>query len=142
MANEPIISRDPTTLRLSTVAIASSYDASPVALRMQGWNQAVLFCDLTLNTATDVRIKVEVASPVGDTAPVEADWYQQTASGSATATTGSESVPVLAVEWTLQATGKYALPFPVNYKWIRASAKTTGAPGSTTLAIVCSQGRA
>lgn len=144
MSFNPHVSRDGAIVRFSATAIGTSYDASPTALRTQNWNQVILFCDLTLNTATDVRIKIEFASPTGDAAPVTADWHLQTFADTANATYsgGTESVPLRGLEWILPATGRYALPIPMNYKWIRASAKTTGGPGTTTLQIYATEGMA
>lgn len=151
MSWRPHASKDPQVIRASTLALSTSFDAAPTEARMQGWNQAILFCDLTLATATDVRIKVEFASPkdvggiVGDTAPGATDWYQQTYGDTPNATGSAgtvEAVPVRALEWTLSASGRYALPIQCNYKWIRVSAKTTGGPGATTLGIILQQGNA
>ncbi len=152
MSNDPIVSRDPTTLRLAATAIASSYDASPAVLRTQGWNQAIIYCDLTLNTATDVRLKVEFASPpvalglngAGSDTPATGDWFRQTYADSAAAAGSGleETCPVRCLELILPATGRYAIPVQLNYKYMRVSAKTTGAPGSTTLLIYATVGRA
>lgn len=151
MSWRPHSSKDPQTIRASTLALATSFDASPTEARMQGWNQALLFCDLTLNTATDVHIKIEFASPpdtggiIGDTAPVAGDWYQQTYADTANAVGSAgttEAVPLRQLDWVLSATGRYALPVQCNFKWIRVSAKTTGGPGSSTLKVILQQGNA
>lgn len=144
MSYNPHVSADPVTLRLAATAISTSYDSSPTALRMQNWNQVVLFCNLTLDTATDVRLKVEVASPTGDSSPAAGDWHQYSSLdiASASASGGVSTVPNYGLELKLTATGKYAIPLPCNFKWLRVSAKTTGGPGSTTLLVVASQGLA
>src|ERR1051325_7181424 len=144
MSYNPHVSGDGVTLRASTVSIGTSYDSSPTAFRTQNWNQLILFCDLTLNTATDVRIKLEFASPVGDATPAFNDWFQQTYADTANAASASgvETVPLNRLEWQLTATGRYALPVPMNYKWGRASAQTTSGPGSTTLSIYATEGLA
>ncbi len=144
MSYIPQVSRDGVTLRASTLAIGTSYDASPTALRAQNWNQLQLFLDLTLATATDVRVKIEFASPVGDATPAAGDWFQQSEadSGAATRSGLTSALPLRVLEWVLPATGKFILPVQLNYKWVRVSAKTTGGPGATTLAVFATQGLA
>lgn len=140
------VSDDPIVVRPSSLSITTSFDASPTAVDMRGWNQAMLFCDLTLNTATDVRIQIEAASPVsgpgGATiAPVAADWHSvgYLDTGSATGTT-TKLVPYAVLELQLAASGRYVFPLPTNYKYLRFKAKTTAGPGSTTLKLMVSQG--
>lgn len=136
------VSQDYITARASTVAIGTSYDASPTALRIQNWNQLQLYCDLFLATATDVRVKVEFAVPQGNDTPVAADWYFHSYLDTAAATgTGlTKAVPLLQTEWIMSATGRYVISLPVNAKWFRVTAKTTAGPGLTTLKILATQG--
>lgn len=144
MSYIPQVSAGYVTLRAATTALSSAYDSSPTALKLQNWNQLELFFDLTLSTATDVRVKVEFASPQGDATPAASDWFQMGYAdlASASSSGGSTVVPLNDLIWQITATKKINLPIQANYKWVRVSAKTTGGPGSTTLAIYATQGMA
>lgn len=113
-------------------------------MRLQNWNQLVVYMDLTLDTATDARVRFDVCSIGGDSAPVEADWYalpwQDGAGTSITA--GVCTVPAYVYEVKLTASGKYALPLPCNYKWVRVKCKATGVAGAATLGIYVTTGMA
>ena len=143
MSFNPHVSADPATLRLASTAIATSYDSSPTALRMQNWNRLTLFCDLTLATATSVELRIEAASPTGDSTPAAGDWFAIGTSNVSglTVSSGVATVPVGATIIQLALTDKYAIAINnCNYKWVRVKAKTTGGPGATTLAITATQG--
>lgn len=142
MSYVPQVSRDPYNIRPSTMAIATTYDASPNALRMQNWNQLILLCDMTLNTATSVEIKVQFASPAGDGTPASGDWFDQAYEEAATVASAVAPVPVSTKVYRMTATGKLRIAIPVCDKWVRVVAKTTGGPGSTTLSITAAQGMA
>jgi hypothetical protein len=109
---------------------------------MQNWNQLILMCNLTLNTATSVEIKVQVASPSGDDVPASGDWYDLAAQGSPTVASAVATYPMSTAVYQMTATGKLAIPVPCCYKFVRVLAKTTGAVGTTTLAIYATQGMA
>ncbi len=139
------------TLRLSTLQIVQdTYDTAPTEIKVQGWNQVVLYCDLALNTATSVEIQVQVAAPadvpgqIKDAAPASGDWHTLAYIDTALAagTTGTKQIPVRLREYQLPATNKYAIELPIAAKWMRVRAKTTGAVGTTTLAIIGQQGMA
>ena len=136
------VSEDPIALRASTTAISTSFDSSPTAVTCNDFNQLVLECDLTLNTATDVRIQVEAANPArgpngATVAPVTADWFPICAADGSTASGSGATIALTYrnLEIVLPATGKYSIALPLAYKFIRVKAKTTAGPGSTTLAI-------
>jgi hypothetical protein len=136
------VSEDPIVMRPTATAIGTSYDASPLGFACNDFNQLILECDLTLATATDVRIQIEEASPArgpqGATiAPAAGDWFTVAVADSASATAAGviESLVYRQLEIVLPATGRYTLAFPLNYKFIRVKAKTTGGPGATTLKI-------
>ena len=139
MGYRPTISSDYVQLRTGTVG--ASYDVSPQALDMRGWNQCVLFFNLVLD-GTDCLIKIEAASPVGTGQPAAGDWHQITYldTSAAVAATGVETVPVRTLILQYLATSLYAFPMPVNYKFIRVSAKRTGGTAATTLTVNASQG--
>jgi hypothetical protein len=138
MSHRPTISNDPVLLRSG--AVTTSYVAS-TPLKMKGWNQCVLMMDMVLNTATDVRVKVEVANPLGDATPVTADWMPLGVLDIAAAVpaTSVYAVPLRGIELTLTATDKYTYAFLCAYKWVRVSVKTTAGPGSTTLSVTAVQ---
>lgn len=142
----PTVNDDPAPLRLSTLAIGTSFDAAPVPIPTKGFNQLVLLCDLTLNTATDVLIRVDVACTNGTTAPAtgSTEWHELALLDTAASVgaAGVETVPARVQEFQLLASGRYAIPLACAYKWIRVRAKTTGGPGSTTLGIKAIQGYA
>lgn len=137
-------------LRLSSLAITTSYDTPAFSIRCANFNTLTLLCDLALNTATSVEIQVEVATPADtpglgnkDPDPVAADWYARTSSNDSGLTVGSGiiTIPTAAAVYQLGATGKYEIVIrDLMSKWVRVKAKTTGGPGSTTLAIVGVQG--
>jgi hypothetical protein len=135
-------SEDPIVMRAGTTAIGTSFDASPAVFSCNGFNQLILECDLTLNTATDVRIQVDVANPARGPngayiAPATSDWFVVSAADGATAS-GSGAIIALThrnLEIVLAATGRYSIAIPLSYKFIRVRAKTTAGPGSTTLEI-------
>lgn len=133
-------------LRASSVSIGTGYDASPTELRVNNQNTIMLYCDLTLNTATSAEIQVDFATPAEgtnlgarDDTPASGDWFTR-------AIEGSPSSGVVAMSnktFQLTATGRYEIPVtPVMGKWFRVRAKTTGGPGSTTLSIVGVEGLA
>jgi hypothetical protein len=134
-------SEDPVPLRPVATAIATTYDASPAAFSFNDFNTVALEIDLTLATATDVRIMVELANPARGpngayVAPVAADWYPISVAGTATAATPITSVPYQQREITITATGKYTVVLNgLIGKFIRVKAKTTGGPGATTLGV-------
>jgi hypothetical protein len=135
-------SEDPIPLRPVATAIGTSFDASPAYFSCNDFNQLILECDLSLATATDVRIVVEAANPsrgpVGATIdPVTADWFPISAADGSTAS-GSGATLALTyrnLEIVLPATGRYSIALPLCYKFVRVKAKTTGGPGATTLKI-------
>jgi hypothetical protein len=136
------VSADPITLRASATSITTSYDAAPTEVPCNDYNQLVLECDLTLATATDVRIQVETANPArgpngASIAPASSDWFAVTEVDAATIVPSGAtiSVPYRQLEITLTASGRYSIPIPISYKFVRVKAKTTGGPGATTLAI-------
>lgn len=140
MSYRPTISRDPSSLRTGT--LGTSYDANPTPLDFRGWNQAILLFNLSLD-GTSCEIKIEVASPADtDATPASGDWHQITYldTSAASASSGTETVPVRALIIQLVETMKYAFPLPVNYKWVRVSAKRTGGSAASTLTIRASQG--
>ncbi len=141
MSYNPHVSRDGKLLRASTLQIVSgTYDVAAASntFRQQNWNKLVLLCDMTLNTATSVEIKVQVASPAGDDVPASTDWYDLPSEGAATAGVSVVSPKV----WSMTATGKLAISVDTCHKWVRALAKTTGTVGTTTLSIFATQGLA
>jgi hypothetical protein len=145
MSYNPSVAATAKVLRPSTLQIVNgTYDiaAEQNTLRQQNNNQLVLLCDLTLNTATSVEIKVQVASQAGDAVPEAADWFDLAYSGSPSVAAAVATFPMASAVYQMTATGKLAIPIPTCYKWIRALAKTTGAVGSTTLAITATQGMA
>ena len=134
-------------MRLAATAITTSYDtpdADTQVLRMGNWNQLILFCNLTLATATSVEIKLQVANPANDEVPAydSALWFDLPYSTAGTITSGEAVVPIGSLVYRMTATGKVAPSFPCAYKFVRVLAKTTGGPGATTLAITASQGLA
>lgn len=138
-------------LRATATAIGTSYDASPTYVRIRNMNTVTLLCDLTLNTATNVLIQVDVAVPadapntVADQDPAAGDWYPLGAANLSGLTVGSgvATIPVGAATFQLDATGKYAIRLKdLCAGWIRVRAKTTGGPGSTTLQIIGVEGLA
>lgn len=144
MSYSPQVSGDPATLRPASLALSTSYDSTPTALRMQNWNQIVLLCDANISTATDIRVRVEVATPSGDGTPVAADWYTIGTMdlSSATLTSGVTAIPTGDAELVITTTTRRSYALPSNYKWIRVAAKATGTIGSATIAIKASQGMA
>lgn len=144
MSYNPQVSRDGVTLRASTLALADgTYDATPAELRMQNWNQLMLFCTLTKDAGTtSAEIKVQVASPAGDDAPAAADWHDLAYQDTPAVASAVASLPMCSLVYRMTATGKLAIPVQCNYKWLRVAAKTTGAVGTTTLAIYATQGMA
>jgi hypothetical protein len=145
MSYNPSVAATYKVLRPSTLQIVNgTYDiaAEQNTLRQQNNNQLVLMCDLTLNTATSVEIKIQVAHAVDDIIPAAADWYDLAYSGSATVAAAVATIPLSTGVYQMTATGKLAIPVPTCYRWIRALAKTTGAVGSTTLEIRATQGMA
>jgi hypothetical protein len=136
------VSADPITLRASSLAITTSYDAAPTEVPCNDYNQLILECKLALNTATDARIEIEAANPArgpngATVAPVAADWFVIAAmnASSASSSGATLSVPYQYLEIILPATGSYSIAIPIAHKYIRVKAKTTAGPGSTTLAI-------
>lgn len=138
-------------LRASTLALSTSYDASPTELRVNNQNQLILLCDLTLATATSVEIQIDFATPaegtnVGsrDASPSSTDWFTRTYldTAAAVASSGTETVPTRKMTFQLVETGRYEIPLPMMAKWVRVRAKTTAGPGATTLSIVGVEGLA
>lgn len=152
MAYNPAV-QSTQVLRASGTAIGTSYDAAPVELRIQNQNRVALYCNLNLNTATDVLIQVDVATPANgpglanEPAPVAADWYPLSETNISGLTVGGTPVTITAPygQLTIQLTqtGKYAIVLDdVFGKYMRVRAKTTGGPGTTTLSIIGVQGLA
>lgn len=135
-------------MRAAATAITTSYDtpdANTPVLRMQNSNQLVLFCNLTLATATSVEIKLQVANPTDDAAPPafgSALWFDLPYTTVGTITAGEAVVPAGTLAYRMTATGKLAITYPMCFKYVRVVAKTTAGPGATTLAITASQGMA
>jgi len=145
MSYNPSVAETKKVLRPSTLQIVNgTYDVADAqnTLRQQNNNQLILECNLTLNTATSVEIKIQTANPAGDTLPVAADWFDLPYATAGTITTGIATVPVGSLVYQMTATGKISISVPTCCKWIRALAKTTGAVGSTTLVITATQGLA
>lgn len=145
MAYNPSVAATAKVLRASTLQIVNgTYDVASEqnTLRQQNNNQLILLCDMTLNTATSVDIRVQVASPAGDQVPVAADWFDLPYTTAGVITAGVANVPIGSMVWNMTATGKLAISVPTCHKWIRALAKTTGAVGTTTLSITATQGLA
>ena len=140
MSYNPHVSRDPITVRSG--ALATSFDAAPVSVRAQNWNQFVFYVDLTLGTASDARIQFDVCSPSGDGEPASGDWTSlMWQDGAATSIAGGVcTVSGYIYEIKIATTGKYAIPLPCNYKWVRVRAKATG--GTATLGITLTTGMA
>jgi hypothetical protein len=144
----PQVTSDPKTLRSG--ALTSAFDSSPSTIRTQNCNQIIFFFDVTLSTATDVRVRLDAASPavangtVLDAEPASGstEWAQVTGAESGSASGGVVSVPIDALELVFTATGKYAYPLPACYKWMRARAKGTGTLGSAALTITATTGMA
>lgn len=141
-------SEDPIALRLSTASIATSFDATPIEIMCNDFNQLIMNCDLSLATATDVRIQVDAANPArgpngARIAPVTADWFTVAVADGATASgaTNTETLTYRKQELKIEATGKYAIALPLCYRYIRVRAKTTAGPGATTLAITGTFGK-
>lgn len=135
------------TLRSSATAISTSYDtpdANTPVLRMQNSNQLILFCNLSLATATSVEIKLQVANPADDQVPAfgSALWFDLPYNTAGTITSGEAVVPTGSLVYRMTATGKIAISYPCCFKFVRVVAKTTAGPGATTLAITASQGMA
>lgn len=127
------ISRDPITLRPVATAIGTTFDAAPVEMQCAEFNRLTLLCTMVLNTATNVILRIEVATPAtgpngATVAPVAADWHilqiLDPADGSF-----AEIAP------TMTASGSYAFPLEINSQYVRVSAKTTLGPGTTTLLV-------
>lgn len=143
MSYKPSVARTAKVLRASTLQIVNgTYDVASEqnTLRQQNNNQLVLLCDMTLNTATSVEIKIQCANQSGDEVPVAADWFDLPYTTAGTITAGVALVPIGTLVYQMTATGKLAISVPTCYKWIRALAKTTGAVGTTTLSITATQG--
>lgn len=150
MSYIPQVSGDPKTLRSG--ALTTAFDSSPAAIRMQNWNQAVFYLDVALDTATDVRVRFDVATPavttgaVIDTEPDASSsaWYQLPSNDGANTTvaTGVQTVPQTIFEAKYTVSGRYVLPLQMNYKWVRCRAKATGTVGSATLGVNITQGMA
>jgi hypothetical protein len=138
MGYTPHVSSDPIDVRSGS--LGTSFDASPKALRAQNWNQAIFYFDLTLGAATDARVQIDVASPSGDAEPTAwSSLVWQDGSGTSIAS-GVCTVPVYTYELKFSASGRYAVPVPLNYKWVRLRAKATGAVA--TLVITATTGLA
>ncbi len=138
MTYRPHVSNDPVTLRVAAT-VTTTQDAAPIAVRMKGWNQAILKFDLTLGgAATDVLIDIEGANPVGDDEPAAAstEWASvpllDTAAGTGSA--GTKTVPLRRMRIQLLATDRYMYAVPCAYKWLRIKAQATG--GTATLLSV------
>lgn len=137
-------------VRLAATSLSTSFETPDgttrgVPIRMQNWNQLILFCDLTLATATSAEIKVQVANPKDDKDPPAASsalWYDLPYQTAGTITAGVATVPTGAYAPSLSATGKTTISIPCAFKYVRVLAKTTAGPGATTLAITASQGLA
>lgn len=148
MSYIPHVSKDPKSLRSG--ALTTNFDTTPTALRMQMWNQAVFFFTVVLDTATDVRVRLEAASPtptpgqILDTEPASdsADWAAVASTEAGSASGGVLTVPVDALELKFTASGSYAYPVPSNYQWLRIKAKATGTAGAATLAVKATTGMA
>lgn len=144
------VSPDRKTLRSG--ALTSAFDLAPSALKTQAWNQTVYFFDVTLDTATDVRVRFDVATPatvpnqILDVEPAtgSSEWFQlpYQDNGSGSTTSAVTTVPLTVFELKFTVSGRYAYPLPVNYMWTRARAKATGTVGSATLSIKASTGQA
>lgn len=147
MSYIPQVSGDPKELRSG--ALTGSF-VNTLALKTQMWNQVVLFIDATLDSATDIRIRIEAASPTRTPGKIlddepsagSSEWHSIAFQGGATEAAGVASVPVETFEIVLTASGRKAFPLPVNYQWIRCSAKATGTVGSATLTIKATTGMA
>jgi len=150
MSYIPQVSGDPKVLRSG--ALTGSF-VNSLALKTNMWNQVILFLDVTLDTATDVRIQLQAASPVKtqqypiiDVEPSagSTDWCDIAFQDGANASTASAitTVPLTTFEIKLTVSGRYAFPLPVNYQWIRAKAKATGTVGNATLSIKATTGMA
>ncbi len=139
MGYRPHVSNDKKTLR-SSAGLTTSYVASS-DIQMKGWNAALIEFDLTLNTSTSGELKVEFANPLGDTAPVAADWFGMAAEDEvATTATGVVSFASGVREWSFGATGKYAIQLrQISAKYLRVSVKVTAGPGTSSGAVYCSQ---
>lgn len=148
MSYNPQVTGCEKSMRLAATAITTSFDtpdANTPVLRMQNSNQLVLFCDLTLATATSAEIKVQVANPKDDATPPafgSALWFDLPYTTAGTITAGLATVPAGSLAYSMSATGKIAITYPCCFKYVRVVAKTTVGPGATTLAITASQGLA
>lgn len=148
MSYIPQVSKDPKSLRSG--ALTSGFDSEPTPLKCQNWNQAVLYFTVVLDTATDVRVRLEACSPtptpgaILDETPAaaSAEWASIVATETGTASGGVLTFGVDALELKFATAGTYAYPLPLNYQWVRAKAKATGTVGSSTLAIRATTGMA
>lgn len=137
-------------LRATGTSLSTSFETPNgttrgVPLRMGNWNQLILFCDLTLATATSAEIKVQVANPKDDKDPpaaASALWFDVPYQTAGTIASGVATVPTATYAPSFAATGKWAVSIPCAYKFVRVLAKTTAGPGATTLAVTASQGLA
>jgi hypothetical protein len=139
MGYRPHVSNDKKTLRASA-GLTTSYVASD-HIQMKGWNAAVIEFDFTLNVSTSAEIKIEIANPLGDAAPVAGDWYGLSGvDEQATTATGVVSHASGVVERQFAASGKYAILLPhIAAKFLRVQVKVTAGPGTSSGAVYCAQ---
>ena len=134
MGFRPQVSQDTKATVRSAAVLTTSYVAASVELDLQNWNQLVLLLDFTKGASTGFTIKLEFSDKD------RLDWFQETAIGSSTIAANIATTPVYQNEYTFSETGKYALPVPVNYRYVRISSKALTAAGGTVLAIYATQG--
>ncbi len=146
MSYIPQVSPDRKTLR--TGAIATSFDASGTALRMQKWNQAVFYFTVVIGSATDIRVQFDLAAPdslpgvTGNAEPAfnSTDWAPYF-DERATTTAGVLTVAPLELKFT--ADGTHAVKLDrLCAMWLRPRAKVTGSTTNATLTIKATTGMA
>lgn len=135
MGYRPQVSQDTAITVRSAAALTTSYVTASQILDLQNWNQLVLLLDFTVGSSTGFSLKVEVSDYN------QSNWYALTSIGTATISTEVATIPVYAAEHTFAAaTKKYALPLPINYRYMRVSVKALTSGTNTSLAILATQG--
>jgi hypothetical protein len=135
MGYQPQVSQDTAMTVRAAAVLTTSYVAAAQVIDLQNWNELTLLLDFTVGASSGFAIKVEVSDAN------QTNWYAITAIGAATIATEVATIPVYAAEHTFAAvTKKYALPFPVNYRFMRVSAKALVSATSTSLTILATQG--
>lgn len=140
-------------VRASGTSLSTSFETPDgttrgVPIRLGNWNQLLLHCDVTLNTATSVEVKIQAANPKDDStatgAPAAAStlWFDLPYQTAGTITAGLATVPTGSYAPQFTATGRWIVSVPCAYKFVRVLAKTTGGPGTTTLTVTASQAMA